>query len=64
MPMIGAIFEKHPQEGEDSKFLGSVVVYTGENVEEVQKMINNDIYATSGVWNLEEVRIYPVSYSL
>ncbi|CAG7972456.1 unnamed protein product [Penicillium salamii] len=60
----GAIFEQHPQEGEDAKFLGSVVVYTGEDVDEVRRMINNDIYATSGVWDLEKIKIYPVSYFL
>ncbi|CAG8395762.1 unnamed protein product [Penicillium salamii] len=58
----GAIFEQHPQEGEDAKFLGSVVVYTGEDVDEVRRMITNDIYATSGVWDLENLKIYPVSY--
>ncbi|CAG7996105.1 unnamed protein product [Penicillium salamii] len=58
----GAIFEQHPQESGDAKFLGSVVVYTGEDIDEVRRMINNDIYATSGVWDLEKIRIYPVSY--
>ncbi|KAJ5766163.1 uncharacterized protein N7511_003779 [Penicillium nucicola] len=56
----GAIFEEHPQQGKDSQFLGSVVVYTGENIEEVRELINNDIYARSGVWDLERVQIYPI----
>ncbi|OQE27288.1 hypothetical protein PENSTE_c004G00122 [Penicillium steckii] len=56
----GAIFKEHPQEGKDSQFLGSLVVYTGENVGEVRKIIENDIYATSGVWDLEKVQIYPL----
>lgn len=58
---IGAIFAEHPQEGEKAQFLGSVVVYTGENAEEVREIISNDIYASSGVWDLEKVQIYPVS---
>lgn len=58
----GAIFKQHPEEGKDAQFVGSVVVYTAENVEEVREIINKDIYATSGVWDLEKVQIFPVSY--
>jgi hypothetical protein len=57
----GAIFAEHPQEGKDAQFLGSVVVYTGGSAAEVREIINNDIYAKSGVWDLEKVQIYPVS---
>ncbi|CAI7662333.1 unnamed protein product [Penicillium manginii] len=57
----GAIFAEHPQEGKDPQFLGSVVVYTGESIEDVRQIIKNDIYATSGVWDIEKVQIYPVS---
>ncbi|KAJ6013092.1 hypothetical protein N7522_003447 [Penicillium canescens] len=56
---IGAVFAEHPQEGKKAQFLGSVVVYTGENAEEVREIISNDIYASSGVWDLEKVQIYP-----
>ncbi|KAJ6029892.1 hypothetical protein N7499_012305 [Penicillium canescens] len=55
----GAVFAEHPQEGKKAQFLGSVVVYTGENAEEVREIISNDIYASSGVWDLEKVQIYP-----
>ena len=41
-------------------FRGSVVVYTGEDEAEVRKIIEKDIYATSGVWDLEKVQILPV----
>lgn len=44
--------------------MGSVVVYKAENVEEVREIINKDIYATSGVWDLEKVQIIPVSHYL
>jgi uncharacterized protein YciI len=56
----GAIFEKHPVEGEPALFRGSVVVYAGESEAEVRKIIENDIYATSGVWDLEKTQIIPV----
>jgi hypothetical protein len=47
-------------DGEPALFRGSVVVYTGENEAEVRKIIENDIYATSGVWDLEKVQVLPV----
>lgn len=38
-----------------------MVVYTAENEEEVRGIIEKDVYATSGVWDLEKVQIWPVS---
>ena len=61
---IGAIFSEHPQEGKDAQFLGSVVVYTGESTEAVRSIIENDVYATSGVWDLAKAQIIPVSLTL
>lgn len=58
--IVGAIFEKHPVEGEPALFRGSVVVYAAQNEAEVRKIIENDIYATSGVWDLEKSQIIPV----
>ncbi|KAH7235370.1 hypothetical protein BKA59DRAFT_406083 [Fusarium tricinctum] len=55
----GAIFEKHPVDGEPALFRGSVVVYAAESEAEVCKIIENDIYATSGVWDLENTQIIP-----
>lgn len=40
------------------------MVYTGESAEDVRQIIKNDIYATSGVWDIEKVQIYPVSWYL
>ncbi|KAK7227469.1 hypothetical protein V2G26_015472 [Clonostachys chloroleuca] len=59
LPAGGAIFEKHPVEGEPALFRGSVVVYAAQNEAEVRKIIENDIYATSGVWDLEKSQIIP-----
>ncbi|KAF4468152.1 YCII [Fusarium albosuccineum] len=59
LPAGGAIFEKHPVDGEPAQFKGSVVVYSAENVEQVRKIIQDDVYATSGVWDLEKVQILP-----
>ncbi|OKP14989.1 hypothetical protein PENSUB_3384 [Penicillium subrubescens] len=58
----GTIFEQHPEEGKDAQFLGSVVVYAAENAEEVRNIINKDIYATSGLWDLEKHLILDQSF--
>ncbi|CAI7644340.1 unnamed protein product [Penicillium glandicola] len=55
----GAIFEKHPEEGKDALFRGSVIVYSGDSAEEVRAILEEDIYATSGVWDLSKAQIFP-----
>ncbi|UNI23730.1 hypothetical protein JDV02_009532 [Purpureocillium takamizusanense] len=55
----GAMVESHPAKDELPGFKGSAVVYTGDSVEEVRKIIHNDVYATSGVWDLEKTQIIP-----
>ncbi|KAB8250377.1 hypothetical protein BDV35DRAFT_389108 [Aspergillus flavus] len=57
----GAILETRSTETDDAKIKGSMVVYTAENEEEVRGIIEKDVYATSGVWDLEKVQIWPVS---
>jgi hypothetical protein len=57
----GAILESHPDETKEAQIKGSMIVYTAENVEEVRELIEKDVYATSGVWDLERVSILPVS---
>ncbi|KAJ4176377.1 hypothetical protein NW755_014448 [Fusarium falciforme] len=59
LPAGGAIFEKHPVDGEPAQFKGSIVVYSAETAEQVREIIKNDVYATSGVWDLEKVQILP-----
>lgn len=36
-------------------------MYAGESVDEIRGIISNDIYATSGVWDVEKAQIFPVS---
>ncbi|EYE99148.1 YciI family protein [Aspergillus ruber CBS 135680] len=55
----GAMLDKHLAEGEDPPFKGSMIVYTGESVEDAWEAINGDIYAKSGVWDLKRVQIIP-----
>lgn len=58
------MFETHPDGKSDASFKGSVVVYTGESPEAVRSIIENDVYATSGVWDLEKAQIIPVRLTL
>ncbi|PWI69350.1 hypothetical protein PCL_00997 [Purpureocillium lilacinum] len=55
----GAMVESHPAKDELPAFKGSAVVYTGESIEEVRAIIHSDIYAKSGVWDLEKAQIIP-----
>lgn len=57
----GAIFEKHPEEGKDALFKGSVIVYSANDAEEIRTILEKDVYATSGVWDLSKAQILPVS---
>ena len=40
---------------------GSVLTFNAESKDEVMQMLQNDVYTKSGVWNLENVKIYNVS---
>ncbi|RKL48676.1 hypothetical protein BFJ72_g1575 [Fusarium proliferatum] len=40
-------------------FAGSTLVCIAESVEEVREQLSKDIYATSGVWDMDKVQIYP-----
>ena len=55
------MLNNHPTDGQGPSFKGSMIIYTGENVDDVRKIIEDDVYATSGVWDLEKVQIIPVS---
>lgn len=58
------MLNSHPTDSQGPSFKGSMIIYTGESVEDVRKIIKDDVYATSGVWDLENVQIIPVSFSL
>ncbi|PLN85091.1 hypothetical protein BDW42DRAFT_161623 [Aspergillus taichungensis] len=59
MVLGGAMLNDHPTDSQGPSFKGSTIIYTGENVDDVRKIIEDDIYATSGVWDLEKVQIIP-----
>lgn len=50
----------HPAEGETPSYKGSMMLAVAENEAEVRKLLESDIYAQSGVWDLEKAQIIPV----
>ncbi|EAU91565.1 hypothetical protein CC1G_02054 [Coprinopsis cinerea okayama7 len=41
------------------KMVGSAFIFEAESLEEVKKMVEGDIYYTSGVWDPEKIIILP-----
>lgn len=59
--MGGATLDEELKDGEGPKINGSVMMACAESKEEVLAALKEDVYSTSGVWDWEKVRIYPVS---
>lgn len=58
--MGGAMFSHPPKEGEEPlPMVGSALLAYAETKEEVLEIVKNDIYSTSGVWDLSKVQIWP-----
>lgn len=56
------MFESHPAEGETPAFKGSMMLAMAADEAEVRAILENDIYAHSGVWDLSKAQIIPVRY--
>lgn len=54
---LGAILNSVPKDDSPSSldFAGSTLVCIAESVEEVREALSKDIYATSGVWDMDKV---------
>ncbi|KAJ6532760.1 hypothetical protein DFH09DRAFT_993709 [Mycena vulgaris] len=57
--IAGALLTPESLLSEDKKMIGSMFIFEAENIEEVKKIIENDIYYTSGVWDPERIVILP-----
>ncbi|KAB8069400.1 hypothetical protein BDV29DRAFT_182834 [Aspergillus leporis] len=56
----GATFDSHDAtEGENPQMTGSMLIVVSESIEDVRKIVEDDVYATSGVWDLERTKILP-----
>jgi hypothetical protein len=56
------MLERHPKEGEVPAMKGSVVIAMAESAEAVREQLCKDIYATTGVWDVDNVN-YPFPLS-
>ncbi|KAJ6085818.1 hypothetical protein N7486_004189 [Penicillium sp. IBT 16267x] len=56
----GAMLNSHPAEGEAPSFKGSMVVAVAENEAAVRAILGNDVYARTGVWDMEKAQITPM----
>ncbi|EJD08493.1 uncharacterized protein FOMMEDRAFT_165059 [Fomitiporia mediterranea MF3/22] len=45
--------------GAEQKMVGSMMVYQAASLEEAKKIVESDIYYTSGVWDPERVVVLP-----
>lgn len=52
---LGAFLDHHPKEGEAPPMKGSALIVNADTVEEIRETLANDIYTTSGVWDLDNV---------
>ncbi|KAF8909906.1 hypothetical protein CPB85DRAFT_1306959 [Mucidula mucida] len=58
--IAGAIIDKAPPPPDGSKkMIGSTFIFEAKSIDEVQKIIESDIYYTSGVWDPEKIVINP-----
>lgn len=58
------MLEHHPAEGEAPPFKGSMMMAVGESEAEIRALLESDIYAREGVWDMENAQIIPVLLSL
>lgn len=54
------MFNSHPQEGEVPSFKGSALMVVAENEQQARRLLEEDVYSKSGVWDLEKTQIVPV----
>lgn len=55
----GSTLDYHPAEGENPPPMnGSALIVAAECAEEIREILSKDIYATSGVWDLDNVRSF------
>ncbi|KAG2033501.1 hypothetical protein BDR03DRAFT_935625 [Suillus americanus] len=45
----------------DKKFLGSCIIYEGENIDVVRKLVEDDVYYKTDVWDKEKLVILPIA---
>ena len=61
MKYPGAILEEVPKDGDGLRIKGSVMLALAESREEVIRTLQEDVYYKAGIWDWDQVQIYPVS---
>ncbi|WEW55486.1 hypothetical protein PRK78_000917 [Emydomyces testavorans] len=64
LKMGGAVLSHHPKEGEAPPMKGSALIIQADSEEEIRETLAKDIYATSGVWDLDNMKFYPFRCAL
>lgn len=54
------MLDSHPEQAKEVPFRRNTIIYTGETIEEIRGLIKEDIYAKSGVWDVDNAQIIPV----
>lgn len=59
--MGGAVLEEVPVDDQPSsmKMNGSTIVVVAESKEEILSILRDDVYAKSGVWDVEKAQMWP-----
>ena len=57
--MSGAYMSSTPKDNEILSMIGSAMIALANTKEEILDVLNRDVYAQEGVWDLERVQIWP-----
>ena len=54
----GPTLASHPAEGEAPNINGSGLLVRGNSIEEIRAILEKDVYATNGVWDMTKVSLH------
>lgn len=60
----GPTLKKHPAPGEAPQITGSSLIVHADSEAEIHKVLESDVYAAQGVWDLSRVTITPLLLAL
>lgn len=59
----GPTLASHPVEGEAPNINGSGLLVRGNSIEEIRAILEKDVYATNGVWDMTKVSLHGHSFT-
>jgi uncharacterized protein len=60
LPLGGGLAEEFPETGQQFQFVGSTLIVSANSKAEALERLKQDIYYTSGVWDLDNALIFAV----